>query len=71
MNVLTLAGTIFLPSAFLASVYGMNFREPEVTSPWGYPAFWLVSVVTVIAMLVYFRRKQWILESTARKVRER
>ena len=61
----------------------MNFREPEVTSPWGYPAFWLVSafwlviafwlvsVVTVIAMLVYFWRKQWILQSTARNVKEK
>ncbi len=33
MKVLTLAGTIFLPLAFLASVYGMNFRELEVSSP--------------------------------------
>jgi magnesium transporter len=71
MKVLTLAGTIFLPLVFLASVYGMNFREPEVTSQWGYPAFWLISVVTVIAMLLYFRRKQWILQSTARNVKEK
>jgi Mg2+ and Co2+ transporter CorA len=45
--------------------------EPEVTSPWGYPGFWLASVVIVIAMLLYFRRKQWILQSTARNVKEK
>jgi magnesium transporter len=59
------------PLAFIASVYGMNFREPEVTSPRGYPGFWLASVVIVVAMLLYFRRKQWILQSTARNVKEK
>jgi magnesium transporter len=54
-------------AAFFAGVYGMNFREPEVTSPWGYPRFWLASVVIVIAMLLYFRSKQWILQSAAER----
>jgi len=67
MKVLTIVGTIFLPLAFIASVYGMNFREPEVASQWGYPAFWLVTAVIVIAMLVYFQRKQWILQSTEKR----
>jgi Mg2+ and Co2+ transporter CorA len=43
----------------------MNFREPEVASEWEYPAFWLVTAVIIIAMVVYFRRKQWILQSIA------
>jgi len=38
MKVLTLAGTIFPPLAFLASVYGMYFNEPRWL-PRGYPAF--------------------------------
>jgi magnesium transporter len=58
MKVLTIVGTIFLPLAFIASVYGMNFIEPEVASEWGYPAFWLVTAAIVIAMVVYFQRKQ-------------
>jgi magnesium transporter len=65
MKVLTIIGTIFLPLAFIASVYGMNFREPEVVSEWGYPAFWLVTAVIIIVMVVYFRRKGWILQSKA------
>lgn len=64
---LTVVGTIFLPLAFIASVYGVNFKEPETTSQWGYPGFWLVSTVIAIVMLLYFRRKQWILQSTAER----
>ena len=52
MKVLTIIGTILLPLAFIASVYGMHFREPEVASEWGYPAVWLVAVVIIIAMMV-------------------
>ncbi|MGZ7193276.1 MAG: magnesium/cobalt transporter CorA [Halobacteriota archaeon] len=66
MKMLTVIGTIFLPLAFIASVYGMNFRQPEVASEWGYPAFWLVTAAIVIVMLVYFRRKQWILQPKGR-----
>jgi magnesium transporter len=61
MKVLTIVGTIFLPLGFIAAVYGMNFPEPEVRSEWGYPAFWLASAVIVIAMLIYFRRRGWII----------
>jgi len=50
MKVLTVVGTIFLPLAFIATVYGMNFRQPEVASEWGYPAFWLVTAVIIVAM---------------------
>jgi magnesium transporter len=67
MKVLTIIGTIFLPLAFIASVYGMNFREPEVALEWGYPAFWLVSAVIVIGMVLYFRRAGWLLAPHDRK----
>jgi magnesium transporter len=67
MKVLTIVGTIFLPLAFIASFYGMNFREPEVASEWGYPTFWLVTAAIVIAMVVYFQRKQWILQPTEKR----
>jgi hypothetical protein len=48
-------------AAFFCGRLWHNFREPEVTSPRGNSRFWLASVVIVIAMLLYFRRKQWIL----------
>ncbi len=61
MKILTMVGTIFLPLAFIASVYGMNFRyEPELGYHWAYPAFWLVCIIIGLTMVVFFRRKHWL-----------
>jgi magnesium transporter len=61
MKVLTIIGTIFIPLSFLAGVYGMNFRHlPELEWQWGYAAFWIVSLVTAGAMVVWFRRRRWL-----------
>jgi len=61
MNVLTVIATLFMPLTFLAGWYGMNFKYmPELGSPWGYPAVIVVSLLIVVSMLVFFRRKRWI-----------
>jgi len=61
MKVLTIIGTIFIPLTFLAGVYGMNFRYiPEMNYVWAYPAFWVICLLSVIAMLVLFRRNKWL-----------
>ncbi len=61
MKILTMVGTIFLPLAFIAGVYGMNFKyEPELGYQYGYPAFWLVCIVIVLVMIAFFRRKRWL-----------
>jgi len=61
MKVLTIIGTIFIPLTFLAGVYGMNFRHfPEIEWTWGYPAFWLICLVTAGAMFAWFRKRQWL-----------
>ena len=61
MKVLTIIGTIFIPLTFLAGVYGMNFKHfPEIEWVWGYPVFWGICVVTVVTMLIWFRRRQWL-----------
>ncbi|MCG6937526.1 MAG: magnesium/cobalt transporter CorA [Gammaproteobacteria bacterium] len=66
MRVLTIIATIFIPLTFIVGVYGMNFDIAE--SPWampelhwyfGYPLVWGVMIATVIAMVVYFKRKDW------------
>jgi len=66
MRVLTVIATIFIPPTFFASVYGMNFDRsaspwnmPELAWAYGYPAVWSVMLITMIGMLVYFRRKKW------------
>lgn len=63
MKVLTIIATIFIPLTLIAGVYGMNFTYmPELKSPWGYPLV-LVSMLAVVSlMLVYFKKKKWILQ---------
>jgi len=67
MKVLTIIATIFIPLTFVAGIYGMNFNPdaspfnmPELNWYWGYPAFWCVMVVTAVALLVFFKRREWI-----------
>jgi magnesium transporter len=61
MKVLTIISTIFLPLAFLVGLWGMNFQYmPELSKPWGYPAALGVMALTVLGMLYYFRRRNWI-----------
>ncbi len=61
MKVLTIIGTIFIPLTFLAGVYGMNFHHfPELDQAWAYPAFWGVCVLVVGAMVLFFRRRDWL-----------
>lgn len=66
MRVLTIIATIFIPPTFLASIYGMNFDRgaspwnmPELGWGFGYPFAWALMLATVIAMLVYFKRRNW------------
>jgi magnesium transporter len=67
MKVLTVMASIFIPLTFIAGIYGMNFdREtsgwnmPELGWTYGYPAFWAVIVVLAMAMVWYFKRKDWL-----------
>ncbi|MDH3982151.1 MAG: magnesium/cobalt transporter CorA, partial [Kiritimatiellaceae bacterium] len=61
MKVLTIIATIFIPLTFIAGIYGMNFENmPELRSPIGYVAVWIVMIAMAGGMLSYFRRKKWI-----------
>ena len=60
MKVLTIMGSIFIPLTFLAGVYGMNMPIPENQSPWMYPIFWIICVVTVAVMVKIFKRRGWL-----------
>jgi magnesium transporter len=51
MKVLTGIASIFIPPAFLAGVYGMNFEmAPELQTPWGYPV--RPGIMFVLALLM-------------------
>jgi len=61
IRVLTVISTIFVPLTFLAGVYGMNFENfPELHWRWGYLTFWGVSVVVVVGLLGFLRRRGWL-----------
>lgn len=61
MKVLTVVATILMALSLVAGVYGMNFKHmPELESRWGYPAVLASMVVGTIAMLAYFRKKNWL-----------
>ena len=61
MTVLTVVTTIFMPLTLIVGWYGMNFKYmPELDQIWGYPAVIIVSVVIVIASLIFFKLKKWL-----------
>ena len=61
MQFLTIIGSIFIPLTFIAGVYGMNFANmPELGWEYGYPAVWVVMIVSGIGLFLYFRYKKWL-----------
>jgi magnesium transporter len=61
MKTLTIVATVFIPLTFIAGIYGMNFAHmPELGWKYGYPAVWILILVTLLGMIIYFRRKRWL-----------
>lgn len=59
LKFLTILSTIFLPTSFLASVWGMNFIEPEIKWEYGYLYAWSVFLLLSILQVLWFRKKKW------------
>lgn len=60
MKILTIFSTIFIPLTFLAGIYGMNFDYmPELRLKYGYILFWVITLITIIFMVNYFKKKKW------------
>ena len=61
MTVLTVVTAIFMPLTLIVGWYGMNFTNmPELSSPYGYPAVIVLSILIVVGCLFFFRRKKWL-----------
>ncbi|NBC09772.1 MAG: magnesium/cobalt transporter CorA [Bacteroidetes bacterium] len=61
MQVLTIISTIFIPLTFLAGIYGMNFQHmPELEWRYGYYALWGIMLLIALALIYYFRRRNWL-----------
>jgi magnesium transporter len=60
MKILTIISTIFIPLTFIAGIYGMNFKNiPELQFSYGYPLFWVISIIIASVMLMFFHKKKW------------
>ncbi|HIW90102.1 MAG TPA: magnesium and cobalt transport protein CorA [Candidatus Corynebacterium avicola] len=54
------AGVIAVPTLF-TGFYGMNFvHMPELDTTWGYPAVIVAIVASVVALVIIFRRNNWL-----------
>jgi len=61
MKVLTILSSVFIPVTFIAGVYGMNFEYmPELKSPYGYAAVWILMLSVMGGLLIYFKKKKWM-----------
>jgi magnesium transporter len=50
-----------MPLSFVAGIYGMNFDYmPELRSPLGYLAVWIIFLTIAATMILYFRRRRWL-----------
>lgn len=60
MKTLTVFSVIFMPLTFIVGVYGMNFDNmPELHTHNGYYIVLGVMLVTIILMVIYFKKKDW------------
>ena len=67
MKRLTLLATIFMPITFITGVFGMNFTGMPFTWNWLFWTTIAATVITPLAMLVWFVRSGWIGEGRADK----
>jgi magnesium transporter len=61
IKVLTALTAITLPPIVIGTWYGMNFKHmPEIYSPWGYPAVFVLMLASTGAMFAWCRRRGWL-----------
>ncbi|MCG2782595.1 MAG: hypothetical protein L6243_03300 [Candidatus Altiarchaeales archaeon] len=61
MKVLTVVASLMMVPTLISGIYGMNFRYmPELAWAYGYPFALSLMAFTMLAMIIYFRRKRWI-----------
>lgn len=59
MQFFTVITAVFLPLTLIAGWYGMNLRMPELASKITYPTVIIISIVFVVASLIFCRKKGW------------
>jgi len=63
MRVMTILGTIALPSIVISSIYGMNLAMPGSVNSGSWLFFIIIMLIQLLVtggMLYFFRRRRWI-----------
>lgn len=61
IKMFTVVSVIFMPPTLIASIYGMNFDGmPELKWMHGYEMSIGLMVVSVVSILLYFKRRHWL-----------
>jgi len=61
MKMLTIIASIFIPITFIAGIYGTNFEYiPELAWKGSYFTMLGVMIIIVLAMMIWFKKKQWL-----------
>ena len=59
-RILTAASVILLPLTLIASIFGMNVLFPGEGQEWTFVAILVLMAVTLIALVLFFRRRGWL-----------
>lgn len=59
MQFFTVITAVFLPLTLIVGWYGMNLKMPELASRITYPAIIIISIIFVVASLIFCRKKGW------------
>lgn len=60
MKVLTIISVMLLPLSLISGIYGMNVLLPLAHSPWAFAIIIAIMVAIVAAMLVFFKKRNWL-----------
>lgn len=63
MKRLTIVATVFMPLTLITGIFGMNLTVgmwPPTSASWSFATVMLSMAVIIVAMLWYFRRRDWL-----------
>ena len=60
MKILTVISVMLLPLSLISGIYGMNVLLPGESSPWAFPVIIAAMALIVLAMLTFFKKKNWL-----------
>ncbi len=60
MKLLAIISVVMLPLSLIAGIYGMNVMLPGGYSQWTFPIIIAAMAAILLAMLVFFKKKNWL-----------